>query len=140
MFSSLESCRTNRANSRLVASSIMAIRYSFSPPFQPVVLALLPLPQFPNPAPPRSPEVYRLHLLSFRTPQFCPDHPLPQGLFAHLDVVLVGQIFRGQRRPESVIQIRGQDLHGFLLDGLRDPLIRRFSTQPLNHRLVAAFL
>src|ERR1035438_6380624 len=31
MFSSVESCRTKRANSRLVASSIMAIRYSFSP-------------------------------------------------------------------------------------------------------------
>src|SRR5450759_1032719 len=31
MFSSVVSCRTNRANSRLVASSIMAIRYSFSP-------------------------------------------------------------------------------------------------------------
>ncbi len=31
MFSSVVSWRTNRANSRLVASSIMAIRYSFSP-------------------------------------------------------------------------------------------------------------
>src|SRR5450755_2055325 len=31
MFSSVESCRTKRANNRLVASSIMAIRYSFSP-------------------------------------------------------------------------------------------------------------
>src|ERR1017187_2986770 len=31
MFSSVESCRTNRANNRLVASSIMAIRYNFSP-------------------------------------------------------------------------------------------------------------
>src|SRR5216683_2756255 len=31
MFSSVESCRTNRANSRLVASSIMAIRYNGSP-------------------------------------------------------------------------------------------------------------
>ena len=31
MFSSVESCRTNRANNWLVASSIIAIRYSFSP-------------------------------------------------------------------------------------------------------------
>src|SRR5450755_2804694 len=31
MFSSVESCLTKRANNRLVASSIMAIRYSFSP-------------------------------------------------------------------------------------------------------------
>ena len=31
MFSSVESCRTKRANNRLVASSIIAIRYSFSP-------------------------------------------------------------------------------------------------------------
>src|SRR6202162_2432972 len=31
MFSSVESCRTNRAHNRLVASSIMAIRYNFSP-------------------------------------------------------------------------------------------------------------
>src|SRR6516165_2708669 len=31
MFSSVESCRTNRANNRLVASSIIAIRYNFSP-------------------------------------------------------------------------------------------------------------
>src|SRR5579872_1085099 len=31
MFSSVESCRTNRANKRLVASSIIAIRYSRSP-------------------------------------------------------------------------------------------------------------
>ena len=31
MFSSVESCRTKRANKRLVASSIMAIRYNFSP-------------------------------------------------------------------------------------------------------------
>jgi len=31
MFSSVESCRTKRANRRLVASSIMAIKYSFSP-------------------------------------------------------------------------------------------------------------
>src|ERR1700681_152204 len=31
MFSSVESCRTKRANSRLVASSIIAIRYNLSP-------------------------------------------------------------------------------------------------------------
>src|SRR5437660_879819 len=31
MFSSVESCRTKRANNRLVASSIIAIRYNFSP-------------------------------------------------------------------------------------------------------------
>src|SRR5579864_6712040 len=31
MFSAVESCRANRANSRLVASSIIAIRYNFSP-------------------------------------------------------------------------------------------------------------
>jgi hypothetical protein len=54
--------------------------------------------------------------------------------------VLVSQIFRGQRRPESLIQIRRQDLHRFLFDGLRDPLIRWFPTQPVNNSLVSAFL
>src|ERR1700688_1815310 len=136
MFSSVESCRTNRANNRLVASSIMAIRYSFSPrPSSQSCSEVSQLHQFPKAAPPRAPDVYRLHLLFFRTPQLCPDHPLPQGLFAHLDVVFVSQIFRGQRRPKSFVQIRRQNLNRLLLGGLRDPLVRWPSTQPVNHRL-----
>ena len=79
------------------------------------MFARIPLNQFPEATPPRPPDVYRLHLLFFGSPQLRADHPLPHRLLAHLDVVLVGQIFRRQSRPESLIQIRRQDLNGFVL-------------------------
>src|ERR1035437_7938769 len=131
MFSSLVSWRTNRANRRLVASSIMAIRYSFSPrrvggapttarkgragrvvdhgdqvqllspPLQPVVLAGVPLHQFSIAAPPRPPNVHLLQLLFLGPPQLPLDHPLPHRLFARLDPLCFPQIFRRQRWPRS---------------------------------------
>src|SRR5450759_4585470 len=107
MFSSLVSWRTNRANSRLVASSIMAIRYSFSPrPSSQSCSLVSPLHQFSIAAPPRPPNVHLLQLLCLGPPQLPLDHPLPHRLFARLDPVFLPQIFRRQRGPESPVHLR----------------------------------
>src|SRR4029450_8830229 len=110
MFSSLVSWRTKRANNRLVASSIMAIRYSFSPrPSSqscPLVspdtccscgVSRAPPPHPALALPTRPPNVHLLHLLRLGSPQFPLDHPLPYRLFARLDSVFLSQILRPHR-------------------------------------------
>jgi hypothetical protein len=64
MFSSLVSCRTNCANSRLgrVVDHRDQVQL-LSPPFRPIVLAGVPLHQLSIAAPPRPPYVRLLHLL-----------------------------------------------------------------------------
>src|ERR1019366_1085135 len=75
----------------------------FPAPFQPVVRARIPLHQFAKSAPPRTPFMDLLEALLPRLPQFGPDHPLPHRLPAHSNVVLLGQVLRGQRRPEPPV-------------------------------------
>src|ERR1019366_185515 len=111
-----------------------------SPPFQPVVLAGVPLHQFSIAAPPRPPNVYLLHLLCLGTPKLPLDHPLPHRLFARLDSVFLPQIFRRQRGPETPVHLRREDLHRLALDGFFDPPLRRLSAQPVDHGFIASFL
>src|ERR1039458_9785662 len=140
MFSSVESCRTNRANNRLVASSIMAIKYSFSPRPSSQSCSLVSHCTNSPKRLRRGPGVDLLDLLLLPPPQFAAHHPLPHGLLARLDLVLLPQVFRRQRRPEPPVHIRRQDLHSFFLDGLFDPPVRRLAAQPVNHDFVAPLL
>src|SRR5580698_6195640 len=112
MFSPVESCRTNRANNRLVASSVMAIRYSFSPrPSSQSCTEVSHCASSPKRLRRGRQTCSTFVFCSFARHSFARDHPLPQGLLAHFNVVFVGQIFGSQRRPEPFVQIRRQDLH-----------------------------
>ena len=57
-----------------------------------------------------------LDLLLPRPPQLAADHPLPQRLPAHLDLVFLAQILCRQRRPESLVHRLRQDRHRLLFD------------------------
>src|ERR1035441_981480 len=104
MFSTVESLATNRANHRLVASSIMLISKISSPrPSNQSWGLVSHCTSSPNRLPPRTPFMNLLDALLPRLPQLGPDHPLPHRLPAHRNVVLLGQILRGQRRPEPPV-------------------------------------
>ena len=75
----------------------------FPASFQPVVIAGVPLHQLAKTAAPRTPFMDLLDPLLPRSPQLGLDHPLPHRLPAHLNFVFLGQVLRGQRRPESPI-------------------------------------
>ena len=139
MFSSVESCRTNRPNSRLVASSIIAMKYNSLPAsFQPVMIAGVPLHHLPKPAPPRppcgpphlllpSPATAWPRIIHFRTVSllasiscFFPNTPPPTS----------------DRIP--VHRCR-QDLHCLARSSLRSS-VRRPSPQPVDYGFVPTLL
>src|SRR5579872_4073744 len=125
MFSAVESCRTKRANNRLVASSILAISYSFSP--RPSSQSCSLVSHCTN-----SP--YRLrrgrHWCTCLTFSFFARHsfprinPLPHRLPAHLNAVFLPQILAGQRRTESLIYRCRQDPNRLLFRALCDLPLR----------------
>src|SRR5687767_8696552 len=112
MFSTVESLATKRANHRPVASSIMLISSISSPrPSNQSWSLVSHCTNFAIPAPSRPPFMNLLHALLPRPPQFRLHHPLPYRLPAHLDIVLLGQILRRQRRPKSPVHRLGQNRH-----------------------------
>jgi len=75
----------------------------FSATLQPVVIAGVPLHQFPETAPPLAPLMHLLNPLLARPPQLGRDHPLPHCFPAHFNAVFLGQVFRCQCRPKTPV-------------------------------------
>ena len=109
-------------------------------PFQPVVLTGVPLHQLPKTAAAWSPSMHLLHLLRLGAPQLASHHPLPHRLLTRLNPMFGPQVLRRQGRSKASIDIRRQQLHRFLLGRLGDPPLRWFSTQSVDHHLVATSL
>jgi hypothetical protein len=59
-------------------------------PFQPIVLAGVPLHQFAKAAAAWTPRMYLIYALGLRSPPLGCDHPAPDGFAAHLHIVLLG--------------------------------------------------
>ena len=70
------------------------------PSFQPVVFRGVPLHQLAEPAPPGSPPMHFHRPLRLARPHSGLAHPTAQRLFAHLDLMTLGPLFGGKRRPE----------------------------------------
>jgi hypothetical protein len=105
-------------------------------PFQPIVLAGVPLHQFPESAAPRPPEMHLLGLVLLGPPQLAALHPLPHRLFAGLDPVFLAQVLGCQGWPEPLIHRRRQNLHCLSLDPLFDFPVGRLPAQTVDHGLV----
>ena len=66
------------------------------------MLGGVPLHQLAKPASPRPPRMHFLQPLRPALPYSSLDHPLAQSLFAHLDLMALGQLLGGKRRPKIV--------------------------------------
>jgi hypothetical protein len=80
------------------------------------------------------------HFRFLAAPQLGPHHPLPHGFLAGIDPVLVLQILCRQRRPESGVHRRRQNLHCLALGLFGEFSVRCLSAQPMNDDLVTVLL
>ena len=121
-----------------MASSIMLIRYSFGPRSSSQACSLV---SHCTSSPTRDRRCRHWWIFStlclLGAPQLAFDHPGPHRLASDMNVVLVGQILRRQRRTEAAIHLAAQDLQRRLLGLLVQLAVGSPAPQRMHDRLVA---
>ena len=101
MFSSPVSCRTKRASTRLVASSIIAIRYrTLASSFEPIVIRRIPLHQFAEAPPALTPLMDGFDPPLTALPQARRNHPLSYRVSADLPTQYFADVLGCKRRSK----------------------------------------